>query len=376
MKIGIDIRALKGTRTGVGRFILKYLEALGSRNESDEYLLFYNAMRGEMPDGFEGKRNFRLVRSRIPSKVLNLLWAYSPIPPVDFLTGKIDVFHSLNYQIPPALNAALVLTIHDLVFLIHPEMAIPSAVSHFRRRMEYYAGRADMIVADSLATASDIREYLHVPSEKVEVVYPGTIPIKAVSADDISRMKAKFGLDGSYILFVGSLEPRKNLARLFMAFDRSGLSNDFQLVLAGPQGWYFDKLRAEWNSLECKDRIRRLNYVTDEDLAALYGGAVFLAYPSLFEGFGLPILEAMSAGCPVLTSDTSSIPEVAGAAALLVNPLDIDSIADGLKRLAGDSDLRERLKNAGRLRASTFTWGKMADDMMNVYSRAYDYKNL
>jgi len=319
------------------------LKTLASRDTENEYVLFYNSLKGKLTHDVPEEGNFKIVRVRIPNKLLNVFWAYTQVPQVERYTGNIDVFHSPNFQMAPSRRSASVLTIHDLVFLLHPEMAIPSSVRHYRPRIKYYLKRSNMVVADSKATADGIIDYLHFPEELVEVVYPGAITMKKASRVQVNELKGRHKIDDDYILFVSCLEPRKNLARLFQAFDRSGLWRDFQLILAGPKGWHFEKLEEIWNSLRCKNRIRWLNYVPDDELPVLYSGASFFVYPSIMEGFGLPILEAMSVGCPVLTSNVSSMPEVAGEAALFIDPYDIDSIADGLQRLAADSGLRAKL---------------------------------
>jgi glycosyltransferase involved in cell wall biosynthesis len=251
-------------------------------------------------------------------------------------------------------------------------MAIPSSVRHFRPRVKAYARRADLIVAISEATARDVIDYLDVPREKVVVIYQGTTVLPKAPEDKVKLVRKKYMLDKEYILFVSRLDPRKNLARLFLAFERSGLSRDFDLVVAGPRGWHMEEMTKTWQSVACKGQIRWLDYIKDDELSALYGGATFLAFPSLLEGFGLPILEAMSVGCPVLTSNVSSMPEVGGNAALYVDPYDIDAMAHGLVTLAVDSALRGRLTDAGFERVKVFTWEKTARQMIEAYGRAYE----
>ncbi len=324
MKIGIDIRPLRDIMTGIGRYLLKMLEALAERDRKNNYILFYNSLKGGIPAGLPQYDNFGLASFRWPNKLLTALWGFTPFPKVEKFLGNIDVFHSPSFQVPPARQSARVFTVFDLIPIVHPEMAIPSSVRHFRPRVKHYARRADLIVAISRATALDVVNYLGVAEEKVVAVYPGTTSFNKAGPDDISRMKAKFNINGEYILFVSRLDPRKNLARLFRAFDLSGLYKDLELLFVGPKGWRMDEIFRTWRSVKCKDRIRWLDYVTDTDLARLYSGAKFFVFPSVMEGFGLPILEAMSVGCPVLTSNVSSMPEVAGEAALYIDPYDID----------------------------------------------------
>lgn len=374
MKIGIDIRPLRDVTTGVGRYLLKMLDAMARCDRGNDYILFYNCLRGPVPEGLPRNDNCTVARFHWPRKLLTAVWAYTEFPNLEKFIGNVDVFHSPGFQVPPSRRSAMVFTVHDLIALTYPQLAIPSSVRHFRPRVKHYAKRTDLIAAVSKATAGDVINFLDVPEEKVVVVYPGTTCFVKASPDDISSMKAKFNISGEYILFVSRLDPRKNLARLFRAFDLSGLSKDLELLFVGPKGWRMEETFRTWRSVKCRDRIRWLDYVTDTDLACLYSGAKFFAFPSVVEGFGLPILEAMSVGCPVLTSNISSMPEVAGEAALYIDPYDIDSIADGLQRLADDSGLRAKLAESGSLRAKMFTWEKMADNMIDAYKRAYEIR--
>ena len=375
MRIGIDIRVLSGRRTGIGRFVGQLLGGLASVDSENSYALFFNALKGPVPADIPRNENFETISIRWPNKLLNAAWAYSPFPKMESFTGALDVFHAPNFQMPPVRRAASVLTIHDLVFLLHPEMAIPASVRHFGPRIRHDPRRADIIVADSDATAEGIIEHLDASPERVKTVYPGATIIPRVTEEQIKAVTRKHGINSDFIFFVGAIEPRKNLARLFKAFDRSGLHRDLELVLVGPKGWHTKEIFDTWEALPCREKIRWLDYVEDADLAALYSGATFFAYPSLLEGFGLPILEAMSVGCPVLTSNLSSMPEVAGDAALYVDPLDIDSIASGMRRLANDAELRKALAERGQKRVKLFSWERTAREMIAIYEHARDIKS-
>jgi glycosyltransferase involved in cell wall biosynthesis len=236
--------------------------------------------------------------------------------------------------------------------------------------VRHYARRADLIVGISHATCRDIIDHLGVEAEKVVTVYPGTTHLVSADEAEILRVTRLHGIEGGYVLFVSRLDPRKNVSRLLQAFDDSGLAPDFQLVVVGPSAWHMDEMQRTFGRLKSRRRIRMIDYVPDDDLGALYAGASFFVYPSLLEGFGLPILEAMSVGCPVLTSNVSSMPEVAGEAALYVDPYDLDSLTSGLQRMASDTALRRRLSKAGYERTQLFTWEKTAEGMIDVYRRA------
>ncbi len=368
MKIGIDIRALNSIRTGIGRYLETLLPALFRYDKDSEYILFYNSLTGPTPAYNSAGGKSSLVRTYIPNRILNALWAYTAFPKFENLAGKTDIFYSPSFQVPPLKKSRSVLTIHDIVFYHSPELAIPSAVRHYKRRIKFYADRADVIIADSTATANDIVEFLKIDRGKIKVIYPGTIPLADVTEPERSKIKNKLKLPDKYMLFVGCIEPRKNLARAFRAYNRSGLWKEIPFVLAGPTGWRFDELEKIWNDLEAKDRIIRLDYVTEKELTVLYENAFFFVFPSLFEGFGLPILEAMSAGCPVLTSNVSAMPEAAGDCALLVDPINEGAIEEGMLRLYRDDAFRAELARKGKDRAALFTWEKTAGELINIFN--------
>jgi glycosyltransferase involved in cell wall biosynthesis len=374
MKIGIDIRPMSGLRTGIGRYVHQLIKTLAELDKTDEIVMFYNSQKGSLPLDMPRQRNFRLKSYRLPNKILNAMWAYSAFPKAELFTGKVDVFHSPSFQMAPTRKAANVLSVFDLIFLIHPEMAIPSSVRHFAPRIHYYTQRADLIVTISQATAKDISECLNIPPEKIIVIYPGTTPLKKATEQEVALMKSRFGIEGDYILFVSCLEPRKNLVRLLQAYERSSLADHYELVLAGPKGWHTEELFKTWEGLNCRYNIRWLDYVSDEYLAALYSGAAFFVYPSLLEGFGLPITEAMSVGCPVLTSNVSAMPEVAGDAAVLVDPLNVDSITQGMLKLSEDAELRQSLSQKGYERVGMFNWNRSANEMLLAYKKAFEMK--
>jgi glycosyltransferase involved in cell wall biosynthesis len=355
---------------GIGRYISKLTEALAQSGDGNEYVYFYTNITNKPIQGLPENKNYHLSRHRWPDKMITALWGYTNHPKVERFTGPLDVFHSPSLQVPPTKKAARVFTIFDLIPIAFPDMAIPSSVRHFRPRVKHYVSRADIIVAISKATADDIVNLLDVQPEKIRVVYPGTTPLIKATPEKIEDIRLKFGLRKDYILFVSRLDPRKNLTRLFKAFEFSGLFKDFDLVIAGPKGWHMEEMFQTWRDIKCRDQIKWLYFVREEELAALYSGAAFFVYPSLVEGFGLPILEAMSVGCPVLTSKISSMPEAAGDAAIYVDPYDIPSISDGLQQLAGNSYLREQMSALGYERIKQFTWENVAHEMAKIYTYA------
>ena len=288
-----------------------------------------------------------------PGRLLTRAWVTLRRPALpDGLLERLDLVHATSAAVPPTRGRPLVATVHDLAFRHYPE-AYPAAGRRYHdRSARIVAGEAARVLVPSEATARDLAELYGVDRGRVTITPLGVEVPDEPDHAGARRLLGELGVRGPFLLAVGTLEPRKNLPRLLAAFGEvTDELPDHWLVVVGPVGWG-PRLRPTWDSV----RIKLAGWVGDRLLHALYQAADGLAYPSLYEGFGLPVLEAMAHGVPVLTSDRSSLPEVAGGAALLVDPLDRAAIAAGLVRLAGDAALRDRLTEAGRRRAAGFSW--------------------
>ncbi len=301
-----------------------------------------------------------------------LSWAYLKQPPLEHWLGSgWDLVHAPNLGYPIPTRKPYVVTVHDLGPLIAPQFFHKRAIRWMQLGFEHMLQQAAAIVCVSRATAEQvveeagdprIRIRLHVAQEGVEArfferVDPGCL--KGIS--DLPSLNMPF------ILAAGALSPRKNLERIIQALELVAGELPHQLCLVGGQGWGGHELTRRLRQSSVKDRIHVLGYVTDQQLQALYQAAALFLYPSLFEGFGLPVLEAMASGCPVLTSNISSLPEVAGEAAVLVDPYSVQSIADGIWKLARDEDLRTEMSKRGQKRAASFTWEACAERVARVY---------
>jgi glycosyltransferase involved in cell wall biosynthesis len=296
----------------------------------------------------------------LPRRALYESWHTLRRPKVESVTGPVDLIHATGMVVPPR-SAPLVVTVHDLAFVGHPEYGSRSGNRFFRRSLELTRRHADLVLCPSEATRRDCIA-LGIAGERVRVV-----PWGVEQPTDASRRADRlttYGLQpGRYVLWVGTIEPRKNLDALIEAYTRLGRT-DLMLALVGPKGWNED-LRARIAPIE--DRVRVLGFVPPADLAALYAHAAVFCYPSLAEGFGLPVLEAMAAGAAVVTSKGTATEEVLGGCGLAVDPHDVDAITDALAALVEDGDERERLGNAARARAATFTWQRTAELTADAY---------
>jgi len=300
-----------------------------------------------------------------------LSWAFG----ADFrgareLSGRIDVFHAMDYRIPRLRRTPVCATLFDAIPLSHPEWASSSLRGTKNFLLRRSARWADHVIAISHAMVPELVEQFGIDPRQITVTPLGVDArwFERESPQRIAAFRHRHGLRDRYLLFVGTLQPRKNVARILSAFEQlpASMRSEVQLVIAGKVGWRADDLVATLREVSAGRRVRWLDYVAADDMRALYQGAAGFVFPSLYEGFGLPVLEAFASGVPVLTSTTTSLPEVAGDAALLVDPTNIDAIAAGMASLIGDLPLAERLCAAGRARARAFTWDRCATETVKV----------
>lgn len=363
MRIGIDARMLAYRRGGISSYIRHLLSALASIDPENEYrVLRHRRDRTRQEAG----PNFRRATVWTPCHHRLERWALG----AEVFRLRLDLLHSPDF-IPPAFGArCFVVTVHDLNFLYYPQFQTADSRRYYNEQIAWAVSHADHILADSEATRTDLVHLLGVPSEKVTTVYLGVDPaFRLLPPDRIQETLARYGLAPGYLLFVGTLEPRKNLPGLLMAYRillSRGVTRE-PLVVVGSRGWLYEEVFVRMEALGLAAHVRFLENVPDEDLPALYTGAALLAMPSFYEGFGLPALEAMACGTPVVLSDRGSLPEVGGEAAVWVDPDNPEDIAAGIARVLEDPTLRERLRAAGLAQAARFTWEETARKTLNVY---------
>ncbi len=372
MRITIDYTPALRQTAGIGRYTRGLVAALAEIDRHNNYSLF---CAGEAPDRKTWPENFTVRVSNVPARWLTAGWHRLRLPlPVERLAGDCDIFHSPDFSLPPLRSARGVVTVHDLSFLRLPEHADPGLRDYLEKSVPQAVARARRVLADSENTKRDLIELLGVAEGKISVV-PAGVETRFRPVRDtvkLAEVRARYDLPDWFILSVGTLEPRKNLARLIAAYGQmrrqTGLPH--ALVLAGKPGWLYQGMYDQVAREGLSQHIHFPGFIADDDLPALYTLADLVAFPSLYEGFGLPPLEAMACGTPVVSSNNSSLPEAVGSAALLVDATDVDGLADAMARVLGNASLRVRLADLGRAQAARFTWDAAAHKLLKAYQLA------
>lgn len=369
MQITIDYTPALRQTAGIGRYTRGLVAALAELDRENEYTLF---CAGQAPEGIRWPDNFAVRASHVPARWLTAGWHRLGISlPAERLVGPCEIFHSPDFTLPPLRRAQGVVTVHDLSFLRLPEHAEPNLRNYLQRAVPLSVARAARVLADSESTKRDLINLLQVPPEKISVVPPGVEPRFRPVRDTVklTAVRNHYDLPQWFILSVGTIEPRKNLTRLISAYAQlrrhTGLPH--ALVMAGKEGWLYQEIYEQVAKEGLTEHVRFPGFIADDDLPALYTLADLLAFPSLYEGFGLPPLEAMACGTPVVTSNNSSLPETVGAAALLVDAENVDGITDAMARVLGNANLRVRLADLGRAQAARFTWADAARKLLDAY---------
>jgi glycosyltransferase involved in cell wall biosynthesis len=363
MRIGIDVRIAHYTSGGISTYALRLLRALAEIDKETDYCVLHSRKEHSSP---LPTVNFRPVACWTPAHHRLERWALG----AEIARLRLDLLHSPDF-IPPAFGyRRSVITVHDLNFLYYPQFLTAESRRYYNGKIAWAVRRADHILADSRVTKTDLVSMLGVEPEKITVVHLAADPTyHPLAEDEARRVAAKYGLEPGYPLFVGTLEPRKNLPGLLQAYRllRDARTTDEPLVLVGGKGWLYDEIFERVEALHLTEHVRFLHDVPNADLPGLYAAAGLLTTPSFYEGFGLPALEAMSFGTPVVVSDRASLPEVVGDAGLLVNPDDPEDIARALDQALNDDALRARMRKQGLAQAACFTWDRAARETLMVY---------
>jgi glycosyltransferase involved in cell wall biosynthesis len=372
LSIGIDVSRTAREKTGVGYYVSNLVESLASIDQYNEYILYPYFWHCFPPDyqniSIPNRANFWLHRDAQPLDQIIRAWRSSK---PDRVLGPIDVLHSPNLTAPRLKQAKLVVTIHDLSYVVYPEFHTRENLRFSRRQTAMAIKYAAKIIAVSHHTKKDLMGYYSIPEERIHVIHHASrkayYPERDIAFIQSSLMR--LSIFKNFILFVGSLEPRKNVRTLLKAYAEylKADSDQYLLVIAGGRGWLNDDLYALVTELGVEQHIKFLGYVQESDLRCLYSVAKVFVYPSLYEGFGLPPLEAMACGAPVITSYTSSLPEVVGDAAILIDPHNVEELFHAMRTVLRNDDLRLQLRKKSLERAKLFSWTQTAQETLAVY---------
>jgi len=364
MRIAIDASTLS-TQGGPRAYVLGLISALGRIDKENQYVVFYNdpVHQGRFPWARE------IV---LPGKSpLHRLWREHISLPLACRRERIDLLHGPKSAVPFWSPCPTVVTLHDLIPITHPETETRAAQLYWRLQIPVAARRSSFIITDSDHARQEIVEMFGIGDQRIAVTPLGYPPAMDNPTDYArnAEIRQRFGLPESYILYVGTIQPRKNLDMLIKAYARlrgEGVTAK-KLVIAGRKGWLYDSLFARILDMGLEAEVIFTGFVPDEELPGLYDGACLFVYLSFFEGFGLPPLEAMSRGVPVVTSNTTSLPEVVGDAGVMVSPYSLDEVVEGMRRILTDPALAEKLSQAGKARALQFSWERTARETLTIY---------
>jgi glycosyltransferase involved in cell wall biosynthesis len=374
VRIGVDVTEAvltENPKAGVYQYAFHLLREYWTSYKEHEYLLFLNSFRrrhygkyGAFVSEVSGGEFKRRI-CRVPHKILRR-WRL----PIDLFVGRVDIFHGPFNFVPPIICGRSVVTVHDIAFKFIPEYLRADWVSDIDRYMTPSVRRADAIITISQFSKQGIAETFGIPEERIRVIYHGVSEeFTPEPGPTDATILQKMGVNRPYILFVGTLQPSKNVGRLLEAFAilKEDQKIGQRLVVVGERGWMYDGILKRYEELRLRDEVLFAGYVPNRDLPALYRGADLFVLPSVFESFGIPVLEAMACGTPVVASRACALPEITGGAGLLVNPESVEEMAHAIHRVLSDRELRERLRQQGLSRIQNLTWNETARKTMGVY---------
>ena len=381
LRIGIDISTLlnHGTDIGAGRYIINLVQNLLQIDRKNTYILTGRyTSESHLEIAYNFKKDFK--DSKIELKLFNIsqkkldLWNRLKFPPLELMGFRADLLHCPDYLIPPTMNKNIILTIHDLAFVRFPQFNFDWFIKKYTREVKKNAHISRKIIADSASTKNDIIRFFKIAPAKVEVIYLAADSIfkKLPEKDKDKNVLKKYKINKKYILSVGTIEPRKNFITLIKAFNhikQKKADFNYKLVITGRTGWKSEATYLERENSPYRDDILFIGRIPDKDLVQIYNQAELFIYPSLFEGFGLPPLEAMSCGLPVIASDTSSLKEVIGDAGILTTAGDESKLKKQILHVLENEEIKEELKRKSFIRAKIFSWEETAQKTLDIYNK-------
>jgi len=370
MKIAIDATIIRKENTGTGFYIINLINGLAKIKDGNDYYIFMNNELSKEFFNFENN-NFHIINKNFKNRIFRVIWQFFLFP-FELKKLKVRVLHSPNYITPLfKLGFKVIVTIHDLTFYLFPEKFTVTKRLFFKYMLPLFIKISDKIIAVSNNTKKDILKFFKISERKVIVTFESYPEYYTYNNDSNDQnILTKYGIGSKYLLFVGMIEPRKNILSILKSFKEIDSDLELDLVIAGKKGWYYKEIELYLEKLlriGIKNKIIFTGYVSEPELKYLYQNAFIFIYPSIYEGFGIPPLQAMACKVPVITSNLSSLPEVVGDAAIMVNPYDINKISEAIKTLYIDFDKRSELVNKGVIQAKKFSLENFAKNTIDVY---------
>lgn len=376
MKVGVELQPFLKSKTGIGTYTYELITRLQEKEGitlSGNIFNFLN--RNDISKAVENIKFNTETCKLFPYGVYSRMWEHLPFTYNNIFKEQVDLYHFFNFLVPKKIEGKVITTIHDLTFLLYPETMQAKNLERLKRNLDYAIERADKIVTISESSKAGLIEYMKIPSDKIKIIYPG-VDEKAFSTEYTKQqrefVREKYGLPNEYILYMGTLEPRKNINSIIEAFAqlRKEAPQEIQsikLVLAGKKGWLYKEIFNRIEELKLQEDVIFTDYVEEKDKPLIYQLAKLFIFPSLYEGFGIPVLEAMAARVPVITANNSSLPEAAGDAALLVNAKSIYEIAEAMAKILLDEELRKRKIIQGMEQVQKFSWEESSNRLLELY---------
>lgn len=373
-KICLDLQPLLSIKTGVGYYTENLTENLIKRKKNDYIGVIYTLL--EKNKKIELKKidykNFRVLPHFY--RKLALFWKYVPLSIEFLIKENFDIYHSFDLRLPHKIKGKSIMTIYDLIPYLYPEISHNINKKSFYNYVKSNAERADIIITVSEYSKKEIIKILNISTEKIKIIPPGVDILKYSnnkSVQEIENIINKYRLPSKFILYLGALEAKKNISNIILGFDKykeEKVDSDIKLVIAGKKGWKYEEIFETYELSKYKKDIIFTDYVAEKDKVTLYKMAKLFIFPSLYEGFGMPVLEAMASGTPVITSNNSSLPEVVGEAGILVNPDSVEEISEAIaKILDGEEDYINNLITKGKEQAKKFTWENSTKLLEDIY---------